>query len=89
VWGRFSWDYRDRNDYTQNASATLDGLLIGLGLEYAIAANWTAKFEYDYLGFDAKNVLFTTSDPSTYTQNVSADKHIFKVGFNYKFGMGN
>jgi opacity protein-like surface antigen len=37
-------------------SATLDGLLIGLGLEYAFFNNWTAKFEYDYLGFDSKNV---------------------------------
>jgi hypothetical protein len=25
---------------------------------------------------------------STFTQNVSADKHIFKVGLNYKFDWG-
>ena len=87
IWGRFNWDSTDRFNHTENASATLDGLLIGFGLEYGIATNWTAKFEYDYLGFDARNVLFTTSAPSTYTQNVSAEKHIFKVGFNYRFGM--
>jgi len=89
VWGHFTWDFATRNNYTENASATLDGLLIGLGLEYGIANNWTTKFEYDYLGFNAKNVLFTTSNPFTYTQNVSADKHIFKLGLNYQFGRGN
>jgi len=89
VWGNFTWDSTNQFNNTANASATLNGLLIGLGLEYGITTNWTTKFEYDYLGFNAKNVLFTTSSPSTYTQNVSADKHIFKVGLNYKYGMAN
>jgi outer membrane immunogenic protein len=98
VAGRFDWNSATVNctfvcTATQ-ASATLDGLLIGLGLEYAFFNNWTAKFEYDYLGFDSKNVLFTTtcsgnfcfpSPITTNLQNVSADKHIFKVGLNYKF----
>src|SRR2546423_654300 len=77
---------------TTRGSATLDGLLIGFGLEYAFFNNWTAKFEYDYLGFGSKNVLITTTCsafciPLTFTnlQSVSADKHIFKVGLNYKF----
>ena len=88
VWSKFSWNFTEQSGYSENAGATLDGLLIGLGLEYGITTNWTAKFEYDYLGFNAKNVLVTTSDPSfTYTQNVSADKHIFKLGLNYLFGM--
>jgi len=80
---------------TTLGSATLDGLLIGLGLEYAFFNNWTAKFEYDYLGFGSKNVPFTITcsafcNPLTFNQtlNVSADKHIFKVGLNYKFDWG-
>jgi len=96
VAGRFDWNAATVNCpficTTTQASATLDGLLIGLGLEYAFLNNWTAKFEYDYLGFDSKNVRFTTTCSalcipltSTNTQNVSADKHIFKVGLNYKF----
>jgi opacity protein-like surface antigen len=79
--------------------ATLDGLLIGVGLEYAFFNNWTTKFEYDYLGFGSRNVAFTTTcvvgpnfcGPSgsvITTQNVSADKHIFKVGLNYLFNVG-
>jgi len=49
----------------------------------------------NYLGFGSKNVLITTTCsafciPLTFTnlQSVSADKHIFKVGLNYKFDWG-
>jgi len=96
VAGRFDWNAADVNCgifcITTQGNATLDGLLIGLGLEYAFTNNWTTKFEYDYLGFGSKNVVFTQSCSafcipliSTNTQSVSADKHIFKVGVNYKF----
>jgi outer membrane immunogenic protein len=93
VAGNFAWNLSEplAPGFNTNGSATLNGLLIGLGLEYAFTNNWTVKFEYDYLGFPAKDVLFTTCltatcTPSfTATQSVSADKHIFKVGFNYLF----
>ncbi len=92
VAGGFDWNYADRTGYSNQASATLNGLLIGLGLEYAFTNNWTVKFEYDYLGFNAKNVHFTEACSSIcmltaggFTQSVSADKHIFKVGLNYLF----
>ena len=45
----------------------------------------------NYLDFGSKNVAFTSCSAfcipltSTNLQNVSADKHIFKVGINYKF----
>ena len=98
VAGAFDWNWATLGlaaGFSNQGSATLDGLLIGVGLEYAFFDNWTAKFEYDYLGFDAKNVRFTslctlsfcaTSPTASFTENVSADKHIFKVGLNYKFG---
>jgi len=100
VAGGFDWNGVDANCdifcTTTQGSATLDGLLIGIGLEYAFTNNWTTKFEYDYLGFGSKNVAFRTTCVTTpafcgpsgqrhHTQNVSADKHIFKVGINYLF----
>jgi len=95
VAGNFAWNLTDtfNTGFNNNGSATLNGLLIGIGLEYAFANNWTVKFEYDYLGFGAKDVLFSqvncsTCTPFTTTTNVSADKHIFKVGFNYLFNAG-
>ncbi len=65
-------------------------LLIGLGLEYAFVNNWTVKFEYDYLGYPAKDVNFAAIEVATGRtvadiENVSMNKHIFKVGFNYLF----
>jgi outer membrane immunogenic protein len=96
VAGRFAWGTADvgcTSCTIIQANHTLDGLLIGLGLEYAFLNNWTVKFEYDYLGYGAKNVGFTnfcqfcTIQNFTSTQNVSADKHIFKVGINYLFNM--
>jgi outer membrane immunogenic protein len=97
VASRFDWYSRTLNFcgncQTTTGSATLDGLLIGIGLEYAFLNNWTAKFEYDYLGFGAKNVNFTTvfTNGTSFNQlqNVSADKHIFKVGVNYLFNAGS
>ncbi len=97
VAARFDWYSRTLNFCgncsTTTGSATLDGLLIGIGLEYAFLNNWTAKFEYDYLGFGAKNVNFTTvfanGNSFNQLQSVSADKHIFKVGVNYLFNAGS
>jgi outer membrane immunogenic protein len=95
VAGGFDWNFATTDGvFTNQGSATLDGLLIGVGLEYAFLNNWTVKFEYDYLGFGAKNVAFSafcgvcTNPSATFTQNVSADKHIFKVGLNYLFNFG-
>jgi outer membrane immunogenic protein len=92
VAGNFAWNSTTPFDpgFSNYSSATLNGLLIGLGLEYAFTNNWTIKFEYDYLGYGAKDLQFTTIDCSTCTaftttQNVSASKNIFKVGFNYLF----
>jgi outer membrane immunogenic protein len=97
VAAKFDWYSRTLNFCgncaTTTGSATLDGLLIGIGLEYAFLNNWTAKFEYDYLGFAAQNVNFTTvfanGAINNQLQNVSADKHIFKVGVNYLFNAGS
>ena len=77
---------------SETGSATLSGVLIGLGLEYAFGGNWSVKFEYDYLGYLAKDVTFTDcgfAGPGLCEQvfeRVSADKHIFKFGLNYRFG---
>jgi len=92
VAGGFAWNTSCPSDcITVQGNHTLDGLLIGVGLEYAFLNNWTVKFEYDYLGYGSKNVGFTRTCPvcdfETVTQNVSADKNIFKVGVNYLFNV--
>jgi outer membrane immunogenic protein len=102
VWGRFSFDSIDVLNVpqiSQSGSTTLSGILIGLGLEHALTSNWTAKIEYNYLGFGAKDVRINCTDlfkgacfnefgGPFFIQSLSADKHIIKVGLNYLFNLG-
>jgi outer membrane immunogenic protein len=37
---------------TLNSSATREGWTAGVGLEWGFAPGWSAKVEYDYIGFD-------------------------------------
>ena len=58
VWGRFNFHREDSNPTNVNGSATLPGLLLGLGLEYAFSQNWTGKIEYNYLNYVETDVRF-------------------------------
>jgi hypothetical protein len=61
-------------------SSTKGGWLLGGGIEYAFASNWTGKLEYDYIGL-------TNSTVSTpIVTSVSRDIQMLKVGANYQFG---
>jgi outer membrane immunogenic protein len=78
---------------TTSASDTLNGLLLGVGIEHAITNNWTVKLEYNYLKYGSKELSFTgcnndsTPACATFTNTYHADKQIFKVGANYLFNM--
>ena len=67
-------------------SGTLPGLLLGTGFEYAFAPNWSAKLEYNYIGFSTKVISFASTVEDDYRLSVSASKHIVKAGLNYRFG---
>jgi outer membrane immunogenic protein len=54
---------------------TVSGWMFGLGTEYALHGNWTAKAEYNMLDFG--NELGS-----------DATIHLFKAGVNYRFGGG-
>jgi outer membrane immunogenic protein len=93
VWGKFDYSgiasyTTDPGDtYTYSANANQIGLLIGMGLEYAFAPNWSAKFEWDYLGYQAKTINVNYVDegtPEPYSESNSNTKQIFKLGLNYK-----
>jgi outer membrane immunogenic protein len=81
-----------RNDDSLNtiagstASATLNrtGWTAGAGLEYAFAPNWTAKIEYDYLGFGSETLNLPTVP--AYSTNASLNVQEIKAGINFKFG---
>src|SRR5262245_18511903 len=62
------------------------GWLVGAGIEWAFAPNWSAKLEYDYLGLDSRTFTvpagFLAGD--TFTQN-NRNIQMLKVGVNYLF----
>jgi outer membrane immunogenic protein len=77
---------------TASSNNTNSGWLVGVGIEWAFAPNWSAKFEYDFLGLNSRTFTvpgggflagdtFTTSNPNV---------QMVKVGANYlfKYGVG-
>jgi outer membrane immunogenic protein len=79
AWGGF--DYSSTTIVpTQQGSATLPGMLLGGGVEYAFTPNWVGKVEYNSI-FVRGNVTFNNAVTSTQ----SAAKQIVKVGVSYLF----
>ncbi len=60
------------------------GWTAGLGLEYAVSGNWTAKAEYDYVDLSRKT--YDLSGFGLGSVNVDPRIHLFKLGLNYQFG---
>jgi high affinity Mn2+ porin len=60
------------------------GWTAGLGVEFAVSGNWTAKLEYDYV--DLSGQVYDLSGFGL--SNVNVDPHISlaKLGLNYNFG---
>ena len=71
-------------------SRTLPGLLIGVGMEYAFLANWSAKIEYNYIAYEQTQIHFDETvggvpTGTSFGQSFGATKQIIKFGVNYKF----
>jgi outer membrane immunogenic protein len=83
---------RDQSGFTDLAgnsasnAFTRTGWTAGVGLEYGITKNWSAKFEYDYLGFGSQQLNFTTATPTTISSNARLDVQEIKAGINFRFG---
>jgi len=67
---------------TLTASHTDSGWLVGAGFEYAFTPNWTAKFEYDFLGLGDKTFA---GFAGTRAFELDRDVQQVKVGINFKF----
>lgn len=57
----------------------------GIGVEYAIAPNFTVRAEYLYECISARPVVFTPAPGATVFFNTRTMYHIGRVGLNYKF----
>ena len=67
-----------------SASNTNSGWLLGAGIEYAFAPQWSAKLEYDYIGLRSWSWNSTVFPGDTFTASRNISE--FKAGINYRFG---
>jgi outer membrane immunogenic protein len=86
AWAHDKYDITLAGVTGANASETRFGWMIGAGLEYAFAPNWSAKIEYNYLDFGNKSVTFTGIGGLTGATDINQNINIVKAGFNYRFG---
>jgi opacity protein-like surface antigen len=64
-----------------SASTNAVGGTVGLGTEFALTRNWSAKAEWDYINFGSRNLV--ASDGTVMNSGVSLNE--VKIGANYHF----
>jgi high affinity Mn2+ porin len=87
VTGGFAWGHThiEINDISgANIGRYQLGWTAGLGLEFAVSGNWSAKLEYDYV--DLSHQLYDLSGFGLSGVNVAPRIHLAKIGLNYHFG---
>ena len=66
--------------------STYSGLLLGVGIEYAIDMHWSIKGEYDYINYGGKNIaMYKSGGGYDYSPRIVNSENIFKIGANYHF----
>jgi outer membrane immunogenic protein len=83
-----------------SASASRWGWMAGAGVEFGLFDNWSAKVEYNYLGFGTKTVTMvgtacdfdaeapTSCSSSSRDRQIRQDIQLIKFGLNYRFDWG-
>ena len=69
----------------------LSGWMVGIGLEYALTNNWTAKVEYDFIGLPGRTVVLPGVIAPTLPGDTLTSDHnaqVIKWGVNYLFSWG-
>jgi outer membrane immunogenic protein len=85
----FADDQSSLNDTfggTASTTTTRTGWTAGVGLEYAFYENWSARIEYDYLGFGSQTLNLPTAAFPAYASSASLNVQEVKAGIDFKFG---
>jgi len=86
-WAQWSATLTDlANLASGSVSKTTSGWVWGAGIEWAFAQNWTAKFEYQYLGLS--NISFNPGFFVTPLNTRNPNVQMATVGINYLFNYG-
>jgi outer membrane immunogenic protein len=72
--------------YSSTASETRSGWTVGTGVEWAFAAGWSAKAEYNYMDFGRRTVDFASFQGTPVNLDVDQRISVIKAGVNYRFG---
>ncbi len=67
------------------AHETRAGWDLGAGIEYMFLPNWSARLEYDYLGFPDRSVTFDDNMGNSFTELIHQNMQLVTVGLNYHF----
>jgi len=65
---------------------TMFGWTVGGGVEWAYAANWTAKVEYGYFDFGTLDTTGSSSFAERERQSIEVTAQTVKFGLNYRWG---
>jgi outer membrane immunogenic protein len=71
---------------TATTTLTRTGWTAGAGVEYALDQHWSARLEYDYLGFGSQALNFTSPVLGPVTSNATLNVQEVKAGINFRFG---
>jgi outer membrane immunogenic protein len=85
----FARDQSSLTDLAANTSTstlTRTGWTAGAGVEVGLTPNWSAKVEYDYLGFGSQALNFNTPTLGAVTTNSTLNVQEVKAGLNFRFG---
>lgn len=83
------------NGVTTATSAVVDGAsetrwggVVGVGVEFGFAPNWSVALEYDHAFMGGKSLDFTSATASTFTRTdrIRQDIDLATVRVNYRFG---
>jgi hypothetical protein len=64
------------------------GWLVGVGVEYFFASQWSAKLEYNYMDFGSRSVPLSDGANGFFTEEIHQRMNLIKVGLNYHFDTG-
>lgn len=88
VLGGYAWQKGEIDFPDGDLDSDRDGYFVGVGVETAIASNWTLKTEYRFTQFGNDNIFEDLGVPDGFL-NSEVSSHTFRVSANYRFGMQN
>ena len=83
AWGQTHVNLNDGSgNIVATRSQTQPGWTAGVGFEYAVGSNWSAKVEYSYI--DLARGSYDLGDAALPIINVDPNIHVVKLGLNYR-----